>query len=71
MEPSCPVKRCNSEWTKEHDKLVEESKRSDADTVLISDSIVRHFNKYPSVLKKYFKNAINLGISGNCTQHVL
>ena len=32
---------------------------------------MRHFNKYPIILKKYFKNAINLGISGGCTQHVL
>ena len=65
------MKRCNFEWTKEHERLVEESKRSDADIVLIGDSIVRHYNKYPHVLKKYFKKAINLDISGDCTQHVL
>ena len=29
------------------------------------------FRKYPHVLKRHFKNALNLGMSGDCTQHIL
>ena len=59
MEPSYPAKRYKSGWIKEHESLVRKCKKSNLDFVLIGDSIVRHFH------------ALNLGMSGDCTQHVL
>ena len=32
---------------------------------------MRHFHKYSDVLKRHFKDALNLGMSVDCTQHVL
>ena len=50
-----------------------ESRVSTADVVLIGDSIVRHFEKYPNVLHRYFKHrkVIHFGLSSDRTQHVL
>ena len=71
MEPSYPAKRYKSGWIKEHESLVRKCKKSNSDFVFIGDSIVRHFHKYSDVLKRHFKDALNLGMSGDCTQHVL
>ena len=72
MEPSYPVQRCKPGWTKQHARLVEEMKQiNEESTLFIGDSIIQNFNKYPKVFKTYFKNAINVGLSGDRTQHVL
>ena len=52
-------------------RLVRDCKKSDSDFIFIGDSVVRHFHKYSHVLKRHFKNALKLGMSGDCTQHVL
>ena len=68
-----PIQRYKSGWLQEHEKLVMESKQSTAEVVLIGDSIVRNFQRYPKILNRCFKpnNFLNLGMSGDCTQNVL
>ena len=73
MQASNPVQRCKSGWIQEHEKHVTESRLSTAEVVLIGDSLMRHFEKYPNVLCKHFnrKRILNFGVSGDRTQHVL
>ena len=68
-----PIQRYKSGWLQEHEKLMMESRQSTAEVVLIGDSIVRHFQRYPKILNRCFKpnNILNLGMSGDCTQYVL
>ena len=68
-----PIQRYKSGWLQEHEKLMMESRQSTAEVVLIGDSIVRHFQRYPKNLNRCFKpnNILNLGMSGDCTQNVL
>ena len=54
MQASNPVQRCKSGWVQEHEKHVTESRLSNAEVVLIGDSIVRHYEKYRNVLPKHF-----------------
>ena len=65
--------RIKSGWLQEHEKLMMESRQSTAEVVLIGDSIVRHFQRYPKILNHCFKpnNILNLGMSGDCTQNIL
>ena len=68
-----PIQRYKSGWLQEHEKLVMESRQSTAEVVLIGDSIVRHFKRYPKMLNRCIKpnNILNLGMSGDSTQNVL
>jgi hypothetical protein len=72
MHPSYPEERRKLGWIEEHDKLVAEAHKP-ADILLIGDSIIFNFKKYPNVWKKNFTNLknVNYGIRGDCTQHVL
>ena len=67
-----PIQRYKSGWLQEHEEIMIESRQSTA-VVLIGDSIVRHFQRYPKILNRCFKpnNILNLGMSGDCTQNVL
>ena len=58
-----PIQRYKSGWLQEHEKLMMESRQSTAEVVLIGDSIVGRFQRYPKILNRCFKpnNILNLG----------
>ena len=60
-------------WYKRHSNLDIRRKRLYPSVLLIGDSIVASLSRYQTVWKKYFKlyKALNCGISGDRTQHVL
>jgi lysophospholipase L1-like esterase len=61
-------------WMKRHDSFNERVKKGDADLVFIGDSITQGWeNAGKSVWAEHYakRNAVNLGIGGDRTQHVL
>ena len=57
-----------------HKKFCEQARKlPNAELVIIGDSIVRHFEKYPNIWTKYFKpsSSLRFGISGDRVEHVL
>ena len=56
MSPSIPRKRKSEVWEKEHLRLVSEAERVSTDVLLIGDSIIFQFRRYPSVWAKQFKD---------------
>ena len=61
-------------WHKRHRQKMEDAKKRDIDLVFIGDSITHSWeNDGAPVWRKYFKkrNALNLGFSGDRTEHVL
>eukprot|EP00795_Rhopilema_esculentum_P017748 gene17748-9420_t len=60
-------------WYAEHDKFVHISQTAGAGILLIGDSIINGLSRYHSVWSKYFGplRALNFGIGGDRTQHVL
>ena len=73
MSPSIPEKRESEVWEMEHLRLVSEAKRVKSDVLLIGDSIIFQFHRYPSVWEKHFKGltCFNMGMCGDRIQHVL
>ena len=51
-----------------HKKLL---KNSAAPIIIIGDSIATGLRRYQHIWKNYFKDVINLGISGDCVENVL
>ena len=72
MHPSNPEKRQKLGWIKEHEELVSKAHKS-TDVLMIGDSIIFNFKRYPKVWYKNFANLknANYGIRGDCIQHVL
>ncbi len=69
-----PVSRPASSWQKRHKAMNERVKQGNVDLLIIGDSITQGWEtKGKEVWDKYYKdrNAVNLGISGDQTQHVL
>ena len=60
-------------WYAEHDKFVHISQTGGAGILLIGDSIINGLSRYHNVWSKYFGplRALNFGIGGDRTQHVL
>ena len=60
-------------WYEMHEKHVTLASHLRASVVLCGDSIIAGLTRYSSVWNKYFKplNALNCGIGGDQTQHVL
>ena len=58
-------------WYKLHNKHANAAFNSSSDTLLIGDSIVSGLSRYESVWNSHFKNALNQGIGGDKTEHVL
>ena len=60
-------------WHDTHRKHKSIVKASQSEVIFLGDSIVAGLSRYPNVWSKYFGslNALNLGISGDRTQHVL
>ena len=82
-EPATPVKKQHSAikpvprsgwWSKRHQAMNAKAAKGDIDLVFIGDSITQGWEgKGRDVWKKHYGNrkALNLGISGDRTQHVL
>ncbi len=69
-----PVSRPEKRWQDRQNALNERVKQGNADLIFIGDSITQNWEgKGKEVWKKYYdkRNAVNLGISGDQTQHVL
>jgi len=61
-------------WTKRHESFNERVKQGNADLIFIGDSITQGWeNAGKNVWAEYYakRNAVNLGIGGDRTQHVL
>ena len=68
-----PVPR-DANWMKRHDSFNERVKQGNADLLLIGDSITQGWERAGKpVWDEYYtkRNAVNLGIGGDRTQHVL
>jgi beta-glucosidase len=69
-----PVSRPDKNWQKRHKAMNERVKQGNVDLLLIGDSITHGWeNAGKEVWNKYYKDrhAVNLGIGGDQTQHVL
>jgi lysophospholipase L1-like esterase len=68
-----PVDRQNEWWINRHAANVENMNQGNIDLLLIGDSITHHWERHSELYEKYFGayNSINLGFSGDQTQHVL
>jgi len=69
-----PTPREQEGWVKRHESFNARAKQGDADLIFIGDSITQAWeDPGKEVWKKYYghRKAMNLGISGDRTQHVL
>ena len=69
-----PVARTNTSWVQRHELMNRQAKRGHIDLIYVGDSIVEHYNKQgKEVWEHYYvdRNSLNLGISGDRTEHVL
>ena len=69
-----PVPRLNLGWLVRFDSINQQAHRGHVDLIYVGDSIVEHFdNQGKEVWAHYYagRNALNLGFSGDRTQHVL
>jgi lysophospholipase L1-like esterase len=69
-----PVARTNASWLQRHEAMNRRASQGHVDLIYVGDSIVEHFdNQGKEVWEPYYahRNALNLGISGDRTEHVL
>lgn len=69
-----PVPRDDGWWKQRHESMNERVKKGNVDLLMIGDSITHGWESDgKEVWKKYYdkRNAVNLGIGGDRTQHVL
>jgi lysophospholipase L1-like esterase len=69
-----PVARHKQNWTARHEAMNARVKKGNVDLIFISDSITQGWERSGNeVWKKFYdkRNAVNLGISADKTQHVL
>ena len=69
-----PVARTNASWIQRHELMNRQAQKGHIDLIYVGDSIVEHYNKQgKEVWAHYYadRNALNLGISGDRTEHVL
>jgi beta-glucosidase len=69
-----PVGRTNANWLQRHEAMNQQARQGHIDLIYVGDSIVEHFdNQGKAVWDHYYagRNALNLGISGDRTEHVL
>ena len=69
-----PVARTNASWIQRHEAMNRRAKQGNVDLIYVGDSIVQHFdNQGKETWDRYYapRNALNLGISGDRTEHVL
>jgi lysophospholipase L1-like esterase len=82
-DPILSVPRPDEWWQKRHEAIVNRAKQGDVDLVFIGDSITHSFGGFPNVPEgwnggknvwnKFYadRKPLNLGFSGDRTQHVL
>ena len=65
--------RLQKKYEREHNRQMMMLKKQNPRVILCGDSIMKNFELYPEVWKDYFDpiNAINCGIGGDRTQHLL
>jgi len=69
-----PVARTNAGWIARHEAINQRARQGGVDLIYVGDSIVEHFdNQGKEVWQQYYapRHALNLGISGDRTEHVL
>ncbi|MCX8497305.1 MAG: GDSL-type esterase/lipase family protein [Akkermansiaceae bacterium] len=69
-----PVPNEKAGWLRRHDSINERAAQGNVDLIYLGDSIVQNFEKQGrDVWNRYYshRNALNLGISGDRTQHLL
>ena len=74
MRTTIPVDRPQKKgWHETHHFISSSLKNSNTSLLLLGDSIINGLTRYDSVWREFFKpyKAINCGISGDKTQHVL
>jgi lysophospholipase L1-like esterase len=61
-------------WMPRHQEVLERVAKGDVDMIFVGDSITHYFERYgQDVWNRYYapRNAVNMGFSGDRTQHVL
>jgi len=69
-----PVARTNAGWVLRHESMNEKARQGNIDLVYVGDSIVEHYeHQGKEVWAHHYghRNALNLGIGGDRTEHVL
>jgi lysophospholipase L1-like esterase len=69
-----PVPPEKASWLRRHNSINERAAQGDVDLIYLGDSIVQNFEKQGrDVWNHYYshRNALNLGVSGDRTQHLL
>ena len=69
-----PVARTNAGWIQRHEAMNQQARQGNIDLIYVGDSIVEHFNNQgKEVWAQYYagRKALNLGIGGDRTEHVL
>ncbi len=68
-----PVPRNDSWWTQRNDQMNARVKQGNVDLLFIGDSITQGWEGAKDIWEKFYgkRNAVNLGIGGDQTQHVL
>jgi len=69
-----PVPGGGANWMARHQAMNDRAKQGNVDLIYVGDSIVQHWDKQgKATWDRYYapRNGLNLGISGDCTQHVL
>jgi lysophospholipase L1-like esterase len=69
-----PESKPDDWWKQRHESMNDRVKKGNVDLLMIGDSITHGWEgEGAEVWKKYYekRNAVNLGIGGDCTQHVL
>jgi len=74
IESVIPVKKSSGWWELRHNEKINQAKNTEIDLLMIGDSITHGWeNAGKEVWKEFYqdKNAMNLGFSGDRTEHVL
>ena len=67
-----PTKRSQKmHWLDDHKNHVHQLTYTHFDTIIIGDSIAAGLSRYSNIWETFFKESLNLSISGKCTQHIL
>ena len=68
-----PASRTEAGWQQRHESMNARVKKGNVDLIFVGDSITHCWESVPDLWNKYYgkRNAVNLGISGDQTCHVL
>ena len=67
-----PTKRLQKmQWLDDHKNHVHQLTYTHFDTIIIDDLITAGLSPYSNAWETFFKELLNLGIVGDCTQHIL